>query len=241
MFRELFRGGEPGTSSFSEHLGSERKVTNFMPRYYPIFMDLQNREVLVVGGGAVAQRKVKSLLDHGALVRIVSPEIKEELRTLIDGKQCRWEQKEYAPDDVGNAFLVFSCTERKETNRQVAEEAHSCCRPVNVVDDPAQGSFIVPSTMERGDLKIAVSTSGASPLVARQIRCELERFYGKEMECYLELLGKWRPVATLSLPKERRGQFWQRVTDGEVLALIKNQQVTAAEGVIEDCFRSLLD
>jgi len=210
-------------------------------KYYPIFLDIRDQPVLVVGGGAVALRKAQSLLQHGALVHIVSPRLVPELKKLINEKTCFWLEKDYSTEDMEDAILVFSCTEKQKVNAQVAIDANVHHRPVNVVDDPEKCSFIVPSIMEQGDLKIAVSTGGSSPIVARQIRAELQSLYGQEMAEYLTLLKTWRNLAKSSLPSEKRSIFWQQVTDGEVKKLIKAKRLTEAEGVVEKCFQSLLD
>ncbi|MDQ7096904.1 bifunctional precorrin-2 dehydrogenase/sirohydrochlorin ferrochelatase [Desulfosporosinus sp. PR] len=212
-----------------------------MPQYYPIFMDLKAQPVLVVGGGIVALRKVQTLLQHEAVVYIVSPRLVPELQELVDGKSCIWLEKEYSPEDLQEAVLVFSCTEKEDVNAQVSADTRAHHRPVNVVDDPEKCSFIVPSMLERGDLKIAVSTGGSSPIVARQVRAELEDLYGSEMAEYLRLLKKWRTSAKTKLEPEKRGVFWDRVTDGDVRELIKAGRSAEAEGVIEGCFLSLLD
>ncbi|MDP4127333.1 MAG: NAD(P)-dependent oxidoreductase [Bacillota bacterium] len=212
-----------------------------MSQYYPLFMDLKAQPVLVVGGGVVALRKVQTLLEHGALVHIVSPQLVPELRILVNEDTCVWSEKEYSSGDINEAVLVFSCTEKEDVNAQVSFDATVHHRPVNVVDDPEKCSFIVPSIMERGDLKIAVSTGGSSPIVARQVRAELENLYGHEMAEYLRLLKTWRNLAKTKLPPEKRGIFWDRATDGEVRGLIKAERLAEAEGVIEQCFLSLLD
>lgn len=212
-----------------------------MPQYYPIYMDLKDQPVLVVGGGNVALRKVQTLLHHGAIASIVSPRIVPELLALIDDKTCFWLEKEYSSEDIREAILVFSCTENEDVNAQVSIDAKTYHRPVNVVDDPEKCSFIVPSIMERGDLKIAVSTGGSSPIVARQIRKELEALYGSEMAEYLTLLKTWRPIVKKSLSPENRNVFWNRATDGEVKKLIKANRLSEAEGVVKQCFLSLLD
>jgi len=212
-----------------------------MSQYYPIFIDLNALPVLVVGGGNVALRKVQTLLHHGSLVRVISPRLVPELQELIDGKTCFWVEKEYSSDDIQEARLVFSCTEIEEINAQVSRDAKAHYRLVNVVDDPEKCSFIVPSIMEQGDLKIAVSTGGSSPIVARQVRAELEDLYGHEMAEYLTLLKNWRNKAKSDLPLEQRSIFWNRATDGEVRELIKAQRLTEAKGVLEKCFLSLLD
>ncbi|ODA41985.1 bifunctional precorrin-2 dehydrogenase/sirohydrochlorin ferrochelatase [Desulfosporosinus sp. BG] len=212
-----------------------------MPKYYPLFMDVEAQPVLVVGGGSIALRKVQTLMDHGAKVHIVSPQLIPELKALINDNSCLWSEKAYSTDDIQEAILVFSCTEKEEVNAKVSSDAKAHHRPVNVVDDPEKCSFIVPSIMEQGDLKIAVSTGGSSPIVARQVRAELQAQYGQEMAEYLTLLKTWRNKAKFSLSPEKRSIFWSRATDGEVRKLIKNQQLTEAEGVVEKCFLSLLD
>lgn len=212
-----------------------------MPQYYPIFMDLTAKPVLVVGGGKVALRKVTTLLQHEALVYIISPKLIDELKVLVDNRTCFWSVKEYSKEDLGEVVLVFSCTENEEVNAQVSRDAKACCRPVNVVDDPEKCSFIVPSIMERGDLKIAVSTGGSSPIVARQIRAELEKQFSQEMADYLSLLKKWRTIVKSSLSPEKRNIFWDTATNGELLNLIRTDRLIEAEGVIEKCFLSLLD
>ncbi|MDR3585299.1 MAG: bifunctional precorrin-2 dehydrogenase/sirohydrochlorin ferrochelatase [Desulfosporosinus sp.] len=212
-----------------------------MPQYYPIFMDVEAQPVLVVGGGNIALRKVQTLLDHGAIVQIVSPQLVPELKGLINDTTCLWSEKEYSTEDIQEAILVFSCTEKEEVNARVSLDAKAHHRPTNVVDDPEKCSFIVPSIMEQGDLKIAVSTGGSSPIVARQVRAELQNLYGREMAEYLTLLKTWRNIVKVRLEPGKRSSFWNRVTDGEVRKLIKAQQLTEAEGVVETCFRSLLD
>lgn len=211
-----------------------------MPQYYPIYVNLEAQPVLVVGGGRVAWRKVQTLLKHGAYVRVVSPELIPELEELVDEKTCFWLRKIYSAEDMQEAVLVFSCTEKEEINAQVARDAKVLRRQVNVVDDPEKCSFIVPSIMERGDLKIAVSTGGSSPLVARQVRAELEDLYGQEMAEYLALLKSWRRKVKDNLSPEKRNAFWNRITDGEVRGLVQDRQLREAEGVMEKCFQSLL-
>ncbi|MGE4271710.1 MAG: bifunctional precorrin-2 dehydrogenase/sirohydrochlorin ferrochelatase [Desulfitobacterium sp.] len=211
-----------------------------MSHYYPIYVELQDKPVLVVGGGTVAFRKIMTLLEHGAIVRIVSPKLNPEIKRLVDGVRCIWQDKEYAADDLQDALLVFSCTENEAVNEAVAGNANDAFRLINVVDDPDKCTFIVPSIFERGDLNIAVSTSGSSPIVARQIRAELEKCYGEAYKDYLVLLKSWRKEVKNQLTAEQKEKFWAQVTDGGVLQLIKNGQLDDAKGVMEKCFRSLL-
>lgn len=212
-----------------------------MSNYYPIYLDIENKPILIVGGGMIALRKVETLLNYGALVTIVSPRIIPELQDMVNKEQCKWIPKEYAIEDIQDSLLIFSCTEKEEVNAQVALDARANNISINVVDDPDKCSFIVPSILTRGDLTIAVSTAGSSPIVARQIRQELEEFYGDEMRLYLELLKLWRKEAKQYLSLEKRTQFLNKITDGEVLNYLKQGQHDQAREVIENCFRSLLD
>ncbi|AFM01108.1 MULTISPECIES: bifunctional precorrin-2 dehydrogenase/sirohydrochlorin ferrochelatase [Desulfitobacterium] len=211
-----------------------------MSHYYPIYVEMQNKPVLVVGGGMVAWRKVKTLLEHGAVVRIVSPELHPELLKLVDDVRCLWKKKEYSADDLQDEVLVFSCTEIEEVNSAVARNARESFRLINVVDDPEKCTFIVPSLLERGDLSIAVSTGGSSPIVARQIRTELEEHYGEAYKDYLTLLRSWRKDVKAQLTAEQKETFWNQVTDGEVFELIKDGRLDEAKGVMQKCFQSLL-
>ncbi|KUO61331.1 MAG: precorrin-2 oxidase [Gracilibacter sp. BRH_c7a] len=212
-----------------------------MSNYYPIYVDVENKPILIIGGGSIALRKVETLLEYGALIKIISPRIIPELQDRVNKKQCEWIPREYSSEDIEDSFLVFSCTEKEEVNARVAQDVQDSSRLINVVDDPDKCSFIVPSTMRRGDLSIAVSTSGSSPMVARQIREELEGFYGDEIRVYLNLLKTWRKEIKQHLPPEKRQQFWHKVTDGEVLNFIKQGQQDQAKEVIANCFRLLLD
>lgn len=208
--------------------------------YYPLYLDLENKTVLVVGGGAVACRKVQTLLEYGAVVKIVSPRIIDELKALVDQEHCLWIAGVYSPEDIPGSVLIFSCTEKEDINARVARDAKTHNIPVNVVDDPDKCSFYVPSILKRGDLSIAVSTAGSSPKVAGLIRRQLEEIYGDEMAVYLGLLRTWRQKIKNSLPAGKRPLFWEKVTDGQVLEHIKNGQLDQAKEVIENCFRSLL-
>jgi siroheme synthase-like protein len=150
--------------------------------YYPIVLNIQGRKCLVVGGGKVALRKVKALLEHGANVEVVSPVFCPELNHLATDGTIRAIQRDYKSEDLQHAFIAIAATDDAKTNERVAAEARRREVLTNVVDDPKNSDFIVPSYFERGDVIITVSTSGRSPALARKIRSELERNFKAEYE-----------------------------------------------------------
>ena len=156
--------------------------------FYPIFLDLDGKRCVVVGGGEVANRKARKLLQARAEVVVISPEIKPELASVATEVRRR----PYRGGDLKGAFLVFAATNRREVNAAVAQEAHERGIPVNVADKPIEGDFALPSTLRRGQLQVAVSTGGASPTLARRIRRELEDAFGFEWAGVVEGLSRAR-------------------------------------------------
>jgi siroheme synthase-like protein len=143
---------------------------------------------VVVGGGEVASRKVEKLLLAGAAVLVVSPEIRPELA----GMDVEIQRRPYEYGDLEGANLAFAATGSREVNAAVAREAKELGLPVNVADRPSEGDFAVPSTLQRGNLQVAVSTGGASPTLARRIRGELEEAFGPEWAGLVEEYGMAR-------------------------------------------------
>jgi len=163
--------------------------------YYPIVLKVDGRPCLVVGGGAVAERKAVSLLEAGALVRVVAPRFTPRLQTMGREGALELVHREYEGNDLNSVALVISAASRREVNARVAREAEERGLLVNVVDSPRECSFIVPSVVRRGGLILAISTSGLSPALARHLREELEQEFGEEFGPLLELLAELRPAA----------------------------------------------
>ena len=153
-----------------------------------MFMDLSGRRCVVVGGGAVANRKARKLLQARAEVVVISPEILPELASVA----TELHQRRYEPGDLAGAYLAFAATDSREANAAVAREAKERGVPVNVADLPSEGDFALPSTLRRGGLQVAVSTGGASPTLARRIRAELEKSFGSEWAGIVEEYGRTR-------------------------------------------------
>lgn len=185
-------------------------------RYYPIFLNTGGKKCVVVGGGKVALRKVKMLLDCGADVTVVSPKPCPEIVTLSKGGSIHLIQRDYEAGDLKDAVIAMVCTDVKKVNRKVADEAKKTGVLVNVADNPEPSDFIIPSFFRRGNLTIAVSTSGMSPALARKIRAKLEKGFGEEYGSLLSIIGEVR-----SAIKERGiivgVEAWQDALDLDLL------------------------
>lgn len=159
---------------------------------YLVNLVVEGRSVVVVGGGAVAARKVAALVDAKARVTVVAPRVCEALDALERSGEVRVERRAYAPGDVSGAFVVVAATDDEEVNRQVAGDARAARALVNVVDRPALCAFTVPAVVRRGDLTLAVATGGRCPSLARAIREQLERQFGPEYAEAVARLGELR-------------------------------------------------
>ena len=155
---------------------------------YPIFLDLSGRRCVVVGGGVVANRKARKLLQARAEVVVISPETKPEIESMA----VEVRRRPYEAGDLEGAYLAFAATDSREVNSAVAREAGERGIFVNVADKPSEGSFALPSTLRRGGLQVAVSTGGASPTLARDVREELEAKFGPEWAGLVEELRRSR-------------------------------------------------
>ena len=149
-------------------------------RYYPVFLDIRGKRCAVVGGGKVAQRKVMGLLCAGAQVCVISPALAPRLKNLADKGKIEHISRAYRKGDLKGAAIVISASGSKAANAAVFKEAARRAIPVNTVDDLAVCSFIVPSIVDRGDLLIAISTSGNAPVLSKRLRLGLEKTIGKE-------------------------------------------------------------
>lgn len=160
---------------------------------YPMFVDLEGRRCAVIGGGGIAEGRVRALIEHGAVVRLVSPQITSELaRMVAEGAIVDHRERTYRPEDLEGCFLVIAATDREQVNRMVRQDAEARNVICNVVDAPSLCDFIVPSLVRRGELSLAVTTGGASPVVAKHIRRQLGTMYGPEWGALIALLREMR-------------------------------------------------
>jgi glutamyl-tRNA reductase len=182
------------------------------PRYYPIFLDINGRKCVVVGGGQVALRKVKALLDHGGQVEVISLDLCPGLSRMAEQGQVHALRRNYMEGDLAGAVIAVAATDDGQVNAAVHKEAKARGILINSVDDPKHSDFIVPSYLRRGDVTIAISTGGRSPALARKIRTELEKDLANEYAPLAGLIGEVR-----SALKDRgvvvSADDWQRALD----------------------------
>ena len=210
---------------------------------YPITLELSGRHCLVVGGGAVALRKVEGLLSFGACVRVVSPNVVEELDVLASKEEVEWHRRSYESDDLKGMVLVISATDDMEMNRRVADDAHEFGIPVNVVDQPDLCSFTVPAVVRRGDLVIAIQTGGQSPALSRRLRETLERQFGPEYGPYVAFLGRMRRWIHERFPDDpaARQKAASRLAGLDLIGLFAEGKEDRAEEEAKTCILSSLD
>ena len=159
---------------------------------FPLFIDLKEKKVLVVGGGQIALGKIQVLLSFEPDLRVVSPEACETLQGLMLEQSIPWFQRRYAPSDLVDVAMVIAATSDSEVNRQIYEDCRSLGILINVVDEPELCQFIFPSIVRRGELVIGISTSGHYPALSKAIRKQLEAQFPAEYEALLNRLGHFR-------------------------------------------------
>ena len=198
--------------------------------YYPLFVDLKNKKVVVVGGGGVAERKVQGLLSAGAHVKLVSPEVTEALGKMAADGLIDRVVRAFVPEDLDKAWLVIAATDDTEVQELVYNEALSQRIFCNVVDLPEFCSFIVPSVVRRGDLCLSISTGGKSPALAQHLRKELEQSLGSFYGDYVSLLGELRQLIIKSYgdPVTRK-DLCQSLADPEVMAWVREGEWARVE------------
>lgn len=189
--------------------------------YYPVFLNLTDKKVLVVGGGLVAQRKVETLLEHGASISVVSRDLTPRLTELVKTQRIAFVGSEFTEEHLAVVFLVIAATDDPMLNHRVSMDAQERGLLINAVDQPEDCNFIVPSILRRGDLQVAISTSGKSPALARKIRQELELQFGQEYEKLLLLMGSVREqVLSRGLPQEENRRIFKEIVESDMLEAI---------------------
>lgn len=216
-------------------------------RYYPILLNLTDKQCLVVGAGAVGIRKIRGLLDNGARTVLAldrcypADQTGHELQMLLNRPEVRFEEREFQLSDLDNAFLVVAATSNTAVNRTIAEACRERGLLCNVADAPELGNFIVPATVCRGDLTLSVSTCGQSPALARLVRSDLEETFGSEYADLLTILGRLRPMLLeLGLPTKKNTEIFRSITTSNLLRDIETNDVDAAKRSLRERLPSAL-
>jgi siroheme synthase-like protein len=188
--------------------------------YFPIYLELKGRHCLVIGGGAVAERKIAGLREAGAEITVVSPEVSETIRRWCDRGELTLTARKYRDGDLEGFQIVFVATSDRAVNEAVYREGRRRGAWVNAADDPAHCDFILPSVLRRGDLAVAVSSGGTSPALACAIREELETYFTREYESLAGLAAEVRAELrrnSITVSSEN----WRRALDGDVRRLLR--------------------
>lgn len=208
-------------------------------RYYPISLDIAEKECLVVGGGAVGTRKVEMLLNCGAFVSVVSEEFSEKLKNLNKTAKLKLLSKEYSESDLNGKFLVIGATDNQKLNKKIGNDAKIKNMLCNIADLPEVCNFILPSIVNRGDLTIAVSTSGKSPAFAKKLRKDLAEQFGEEYAVFLYLMGAIRKklLNEKHAPEDHKILF-EKLIKNDLLELTRQKDIKNIDKLLQETLGS---
>src|SRR5437763_2576787 len=206
-----------------------------MTAFYPVFLDLRGRRAVVIGGGAVAEQKVRGLIAAGAHVTLVSPETLPALSDLARRGAIEIRRRSYRPGDLAGAWLAIAATDDRSVNEAVWAEAERVGVPLNAVDDLEHCSFIAPAIHREGDITVAVSTGGKSPALAVRLRQRIARLVGRAEARLCALLGELRPELAGRIPDARaRTALWYEIVDSDVIDFVRRGDIEGARRRIDE-------
>lgn len=204
-------------------------------RYYPIHLDLQERPVLLVGGGVIAEGKAEQLIAAGARLRVVSPTLTTRLAEWHVQGSIVWREGRFTESDLDRVVLVISATDDQAVNETVARAAAARGLLYNVVDQPALCSFITPALVTRGELQISISSSGGSPTVAQLVKRRITETIGEEYGELLRLTAQLRTsLREHGVGYAERRDLLNAFVESDVLALLRAGQVAEAEQLAQN-------
>ncbi len=212
---------------------------------YPLIMNLGGKRVVVVGGGRVAHRKITNLLESGARVTVISPELINELRRLQETGAIEWVEERFQPsmlDDISDVTLIFGTTDDRTVNVEIFDAACDLKIPCNIADVPDLCTFIVPAVITQGDLLIAVSTGGSSPALARKIKDELSLHFGPEYAEMTRIMGELRQLVlqTRTASDENKALFTS-IVESELIDALKENNKTRVLNILRELLPSEID
>jgi precorrin-2 dehydrogenase/sirohydrochlorin ferrochelatase len=202
--------------------------------FYPILTNLSGKKAVVVGGGDVAQRKVDSLLECNAAVHLIARDITPTLHAYIKKGEIQFLGPDFKKKSLNGAFLVIAATDDPALNHMISEFAQKKRILVNAVDQPEDCSFIVPSTIRRGDLVIAVSTSGKSPALAKKIRERISVQFGDEYKPFLSFMGYLRKIVlNQGHSQEAKSRLFHTLVDSPILEAIADEDWEKVRSILD--------
>ena len=206
-------------------------------KHYPVFLTVEGRKCVVIGGGAIAERKVEGLLDAGAEVTVVAPESTARVLALAEAGAVTLHERTYAPGDLAGAFIAIAATDDSDVNEAVSREATERNVPLNVVDVTHLCTFIAPSIVRRGPVTLAMSTGGLAPALARKLRESLEANDALAFADLAEMVNRVRAgLRSRSVTVDPEG--WQASLNDEVLSLYQNGDIAGAEARLTELLES---
>lgn len=202
--------------------------------YLPLFVELKERPVLLVGGGHVAARKALLLLRAGARLRVIAPQLCDELHLAYQQDKIEWVSAKYQSEHLLGMMLVIVATDDSVLNQQVYLDAQARHIFVNVVDSQPQCSFIFPAIIDRNPILIAISSAGKAPVLVRMIREKLEALLPSSLGAMATIAGKWRNKVKQHLETfQARCRFWEQAFSGKFASLVASDQLAQAEALLE--------
>ena len=200
---------------------------------YPINLDLTGQACLVLGGGSVAERKVRRLLDEGAVVTVIAPALTPALQILAEEHQLSWQRRTYQPGDETTFFLIICATDDEAVSQAVSTAAKAQGKLLNVCDVPDLCNFTLPSIVRQGDLQLTISTNGKAPAFSRWLRKHLGQHFDERYGRWMAELAAIRKEGQALLATSRdRQAFWRQALTDDVMDLVENNEIDAASSLL---------
>ncbi|MHC1684674.1 MAG: bifunctional precorrin-2 dehydrogenase/sirohydrochlorin ferrochelatase [Clostridiaceae bacterium] len=205
--------------------------------YYPIMINLHKRLCLIIGGGKVAYRKISELLENEVEIKIISKDINDDIKRLIDEEKVSYIGSEYKSEFLEKVFLVIIATNDKELNKKILQDCLERNILVNSVDNPKESNFIQPSKINKGDITISISTNGKSPILSKIIKNKVSEIIDNSYSDYIDILGEYRTKALLYIDNEAlRREFFIKITNEAYLNEIRKDGKEVVYKKIEEIF-----
>ena len=198
--------------------------------YFPVYLDLNGRPVLIVGGGSVAIEKLNSLLPSGAVITVVSPTAGPEILAWAREARITLIEREFGPTDIEGAFMVIAATDVPSLNAEVFRLGNAALKLTNSVDDPVNCNFIMSANAKSGPMQVAISSAGCSPALAQRVRNRIAaELLGPEVGEIAKFLGSWRPAVKRALPSYKiRQRFWESILDEGISDVLATEGLESA-------------